>query len=204
MLNLVILARNKVKVAVLAVFCKVARAVDKLGIKRIAGILAERFGRFLRVVVIAEGKRGTPYADFALDSVLLNERISVKQENIGIFERNSDWQSVLVFERSADLVVKAVAGNLRRAVKIDKIHLRQLFAPVVENLVRHNLAGEHYGSERRRNLLFKSVEVFNNTQSRGCPDDGVNLPFVNAVNELAGEREEQLGNNVHTCAVAQG
>ena len=100
-------------------------------------------------------------------------------------------------------MIGAVAGNLRRAIKIDKIHLRQLFAPVVENLVRHNLAGEHYGSERRRSLFFKSIEVFNNTQCRGRPDDGVNLPIVNTVNKLAREREEQLGNNVHTCAVAQ-
>ncbi len=204
MLNLEILAGGKIQFSVSAILSQVPRPVDRLRIPGIQRVLHKGFRRFFRIVIIAQPQTGTLYADFADPALLFcgNQAVffRIQQKNFRVVKGRSDRKIFFVGKRPVHNIVRTIAGDLRRAVKIHILCLVYSLPPVIEHLDRHDLPGKHDQFQIPGTAFGKSFEICHNAQGRNRPDDYIHPPFIQIRNQLPRKREKLLGDDLHRSA----
>ena len=194
-LDLEILARDVDHLPVLRQANEIAGAVDRLHMGLVERILHEGGLRTLAVAEVAQrnGRTAdTELADAAGRDLMV---VFIQQQDALGGERHADGQHLADLILAVDDVIRAVAGDLRRAVEVDVHDVRQILAQLVEVLDRHDLAGEHDRTQRIGRLVVQRVHRGDEAQRAHRPYEYRCLLLAQVIHQLRGLSEIRRGHD---------
>ena len=185
-------------VAVIA--CEVARAVHSLGVARLRGVLHERGGGALGVVIVAERNAGSAQIDSPRLPRAHGMTVSVEQQHARIAEGSTDRNRLALFQFAIRPPIAGHSRGFGRTVEVEKGSLRERLPPQPVLLGRKDLAAERDGAQVLGRVLFEHTERGNHSQRRDDPTNRIDAVLVEEVAQLHGKQKECLGDEIGGCA----
>lgn len=151
-----------------------------------------------RILVIAQCDGRAADAELA-DFAVLHGLAAVRreQQNALVFERHADGQRLVFGEFAVHDVVRAVAGDFRRAVEVDILHAWQILLQLVQMFDRHDFAGKEDRAKRRRRFVGQRVHRRQEAQRADRPDHQRRAAVAEEIHQLCRVGEIRRRHDFH-------